>query len=50
LGLEKLFRRGRKWSQRAMVTLSNRFWESEMVFAMDIDMLKPERSYVFYIF
>jgi hypothetical protein len=43
-GLEKLFGRRRKWSQRAMVPLSNGFWEGEMVFAVDIDMLKTERS------
>ncbi len=35
--LEKLFRRGRGLSKRAMVALGNGFWEDEMVFAMHID-------------
>jgi len=38
--LEKLLSRGRKGSEGTVMTLSNAFWEDEMVFAMDIDMLK----------
>ncbi len=42
--LEKLFGRGGWLSKGATVALGNGFWEGEMVFAMDIDMLETQRS------
>jgi hypothetical protein len=41
--LEKLLRRGRKWSEGAALTFSYAFGKDEMVFAMDIDMLEAKR-------
>jgi hypothetical protein len=42
--LEKLFGRGGELSKRTMVSLGNGFWEGEMVFAKDVDMLETQRS------
>ena len=47
--LEKLFGRGGGLSKRAMVSLGNGFWEGEVIFAMNIDMLETQRSQPFYI-
>ena len=38
--LEKLFGRGNGLLQGTMVSLSNRLWESEIICAMNIDVLE----------
>jgi hypothetical protein len=42
--LEKLFGLGGEWSKGTVVALSNGFWESEVIGAMNIDMLETQRS------